>query len=212
MRGALAIGIWVVALATPASALVCGDAILDLLGEACDQGLLNGTPGSCCTIGCQLEPATTICRAAVDACDVEEAPRADAMPDRRPRTRRRPDGFCDTIDVCPASSARPRPTSTTTRRRRATSARTNWSFADRAVTLAGSTPPGDGPRSALHPFSRRRRSGGERHPHRARQIQAVVADVTIPPGERGDPYRLGEPRVPGGHHVAVRNTGAVSRS
>jgi hypothetical protein len=104
MRAALAIGILILALATPASALVCGDAILDdLLGEACDDGALNGTPGSCCTAGCQFEPATTVCRPAVDACDVEETcTGADAtcpldalVPDTDL------DGVCDAVDVCP---------------------------------------------------------------------------------------------------------------
>src|SRR5262245_54392285 len=48
---------------------VCGDTILDA-GEQCDDG--NTVGGDCCDPTCQFEAAGTVCRAAVDACDVAE--------------------------------------------------------------------------------------------------------------------------------------------
>src|SRR5436190_15594172 len=73
MRGVFAIGLMLVLAAAPAHALICGDGIVDtVLGEGCDLGASNGTPGVCCDGTCQLLPATTVCRPAGDACDVEE--------------------------------------------------------------------------------------------------------------------------------------------
>ena len=55
-----------------ASALVCGDGILDLL-EECDLGAANGASDSCCTSSCTFRPAGEVCRPAVGACDAVEA-------------------------------------------------------------------------------------------------------------------------------------------
>jgi hypothetical protein len=107
MRPTRAIGIFVLATVLPATAqvsLLCGDGAVDtLLGEQCDLGPLNGTPGSCCTAGCLFTAAGTVCRVAVDACDIAEActgtafacPADAVVPDADG------DGFCDTIDDCP---------------------------------------------------------------------------------------------------------------
>ncbi len=59
----------VIALATPARALVCGDGILDA-GEQCDTGSLIGT--GCCLVGCLLAPLGLECRPAQGACDLPE--------------------------------------------------------------------------------------------------------------------------------------------
>src|SRR5262249_37512044 len=39
---------------------VCGDGVLGA-GEECDGGANNGTPGSCCTTACQLQPEGHAC-------------------------------------------------------------------------------------------------------------------------------------------------------
>src|SRR5262249_34143741 len=52
---------------------VCGNGRIDIdAGETCDEGTANGTTGSCCTNGCTLRAANTMCRAAAGACDVPE--------------------------------------------------------------------------------------------------------------------------------------------
>jgi cysteine-rich repeat protein len=40
--------------------LACGNGTIDL-GESCDDGPANGTPGSCCSSTCAVEPAGTPC-------------------------------------------------------------------------------------------------------------------------------------------------------
>src|SRR5438876_11044647 len=57
---------------TAASALVCGDGILDLL-EECDLGAANGASDSCCTSSCMFRPAGEACRPAAGACDAVES-------------------------------------------------------------------------------------------------------------------------------------------
>jgi cysteine-rich repeat protein len=47
----------------------CGNGSVEP-GEQCDDG--NLTDGDCCSSSCELEPATTACRRAADACDVAE--------------------------------------------------------------------------------------------------------------------------------------------
>jgi hypothetical protein len=44
------------------SASVCGDGLVDgVTGEACDEGAANGTPDSCCTVGCVFQVNGTPC-------------------------------------------------------------------------------------------------------------------------------------------------------
>lgn len=92
-----------VALPSPARALICGDGELDtLLLEECDDG--NNLPGDCCSPFCQLVAEGTECRAAADACDVQEV--CDGISGFCPADARLPDadtdGVCDVLDHCPA--------------------------------------------------------------------------------------------------------------
>jgi len=82
----------------------CGDAFVDQsIGEECDEGQGNGSPGSCCSAGCTLRAAGETCRPAVGPCDVAEActgtsptcPADVTLPDGDG------DGTCDAHDVCP---------------------------------------------------------------------------------------------------------------
>jgi cysteine-rich repeat protein len=97
------LGVLLVALPSPARALICGDGILDtLLFEECDDG--NNLGGDCCSPFCQLVEAGTECRAAADACDVAEV--CDGVSGFCPADVRLPDtdadGVCDELDHCPA--------------------------------------------------------------------------------------------------------------
>ncbi|MFN2376350.1 MAG: multicopper oxidase domain-containing protein [Candidatus Binatia bacterium] len=49
----------------------CGDGEVDE-GEQCDQGVANGTAGSCCTADCTLVASSTQCRASTGECDPAE--------------------------------------------------------------------------------------------------------------------------------------------
>ena len=82
----------------------CGDAFVDAsLGEECDEGSANGSPGSCCTGSCALRAASETCRPAAGPCDVAETctgasptcPADVTLPDGDG------DGTCDAHDVCP---------------------------------------------------------------------------------------------------------------
>jgi cysteine-rich repeat protein len=85
---------------------VCGDGILDA-GEQCDDG--NTLPNDCCSPTCQIEPASTICRASTGPCDVQETCNGSAIcpPDAfqpagsvcRPAA-----GIWDAAEVCNGSS------------------------------------------------------------------------------------------------------------
>ena len=57
---------WAAGLATYGT--LCGNGAVDD-GEACDSGEAGDT---CCTNSCQLVAKGTVCRGAVDTCDVEE--------------------------------------------------------------------------------------------------------------------------------------------
>src|SRR6266404_3471303 len=61
---------WAAAIAT-FKAGVCGDGFVDP-GESCDLGVNNGATGSCCTASCTFVPSSTVCRAAVNECDIQE--------------------------------------------------------------------------------------------------------------------------------------------
>src|SRR5207249_10477144 len=59
--------LWAAAIATYRS--TCGDGTCDP-GEQCDDG--NNLTGDCCSAGCQLETAGTLCRPVAGVCDVAE--------------------------------------------------------------------------------------------------------------------------------------------
>ena len=85
---------------------VCGDGVIDG-GETCDDG--NTVANDCCSPTCQIEPASTICRAATGLCDLQETCNgsatcpADAFKPAgnvcRPAA-----GVCDLAEVCNGSS------------------------------------------------------------------------------------------------------------
>jgi uncharacterized delta-60 repeat protein len=76
----------------------CGDGFLDA-GEACD----GGAGPSCCSDSCTIEPQGTVCRPAVDACDIAEI--CDGVAGTCPADVVFPDsdndGICDNLDDCP---------------------------------------------------------------------------------------------------------------
>lgn len=78
----------------------CGNGTLDE-GEACDGGA--SIAGDCCTTLCRVVAAGTVCRAAVDGCDLVEA--CDGASGACPADAKLPDGdadgVCDLIDICP---------------------------------------------------------------------------------------------------------------
>jgi spore coat protein A len=49
----------------------CGDGEVDT-GESCDAGEANGTPGSCCSAGCDYRSSAATCRASAGVCDPAE--------------------------------------------------------------------------------------------------------------------------------------------
>src|SRR5207244_3177174 len=48
------------------------DGIITMPEEQCDQGIANGTAGSCCTASCGLRAAGATCRPSAGVCDVAE--------------------------------------------------------------------------------------------------------------------------------------------
>ena len=91
-------------LAARLQAAGCGDGLVDTdLGEACDQGIANGTPESCCTATCTLRMSGEVCRPAAGPCDAAEScdgasadcPADVGLPDGDG------DGVCDAQDDCP---------------------------------------------------------------------------------------------------------------
>lgn len=91
----------------------CGDGVVEA-SEACDEGDDNGAPTSCCTAGCQLVVAGTVCRpGSGDLCDADEvcdgssaACPADVFADGTVECRADADGAdgCDAAEVCPGVS------------------------------------------------------------------------------------------------------------
>lgn len=52
---------------------LCGNGVIDgAFGETCDQGMANGTTGSCCLANCTIRPNGQECRPATSICDVAE--------------------------------------------------------------------------------------------------------------------------------------------
>jgi hypothetical protein len=54
---------------------LCGNGVLDTgpsYAEQCDDGVLTGTPASCCAADCTIRPGGTPCRPAAGPCDVGE--------------------------------------------------------------------------------------------------------------------------------------------
>lgn len=89
----------------------CGNGTLDLAAsEQCDQGAANGQPGSCCSTSCTLQPVGTVCRAAVDVCDLQET--CDGTSGACPTNGFAPStvecrgsaGTCDVAETCTGSS------------------------------------------------------------------------------------------------------------
>jgi cysteine-rich repeat protein len=82
-------------------ASVCGDGVLDA-GEQCDDG--GTAAGDCCSATCQIEPATTTCRAAAGTCDLAET--CDGTTVTCPSDEKNTDvcrsaaGDCDVAESC----------------------------------------------------------------------------------------------------------------
>jgi len=88
----------------------CGNGVTEpACNEQCDEGLANGTAGSCCTATCTLKAGGTQCRAASDICDVAEVCDgvSGACPTdvfRSSSTVCRPlAGTCDVAETCTGS-------------------------------------------------------------------------------------------------------------
>lgn len=83
----------------------CGDSLV-VGPETCDEGAANGTPSSCCSATCQLEPTSKTCRPAAGVCDQAES--CDGSSPLCPEDVQKPDGdsdgVCDQIDNCPTSA------------------------------------------------------------------------------------------------------------
>ncbi|MGH7786892.1 MAG: hypothetical protein ACRERC_08500, partial [Candidatus Binatia bacterium] len=86
---------------------LCGNSIIEAsVSEQCDDGVGNGTAGSCCTTQCQLVTAGTVCRPAAGACDQFEE--CNGIFGFCPADGKRPngagcraiDGICDVAELC----------------------------------------------------------------------------------------------------------------
>jgi len=79
----------------------CGNGDVDP-GEACDGGSAIG--GDCCSSACTVESRGTVCRPAVDECDVADV--CDGVSGTCGADEIVPDddadGYCNTFDICPA--------------------------------------------------------------------------------------------------------------
>jgi cysteine-rich repeat protein len=87
-----------------ARAQICGDGLLNL-GEQCDDG--NLLDDDCCSHLCRLADPGTVCRLAIDPCDVAEAcePFNGLCPlDTGITGDFDTDGFCDALDTCPETA------------------------------------------------------------------------------------------------------------
>ena len=226
MRAVCAIGIMLLAV-VPAGAQVslpCGDGVVDtLLGEQCDQGALNGSPESCCSATCQLVSAGTVCRAAVDACDLAEVcTGADATcPADLVSPDTDGDGICDAVDNCPAV---PNPSQTDSDNDGfgdACDVCTNVlpSFGDRGHVVIGrlDTPPGDDTikiKGRCIPFQETPQIDPALNGLRflvQDRLGNPTLDVTIPPGDYSSVTRAGwkSHMFPTGVTAQYRNAGAI---
>src|SRR5581483_12031898 len=89
---------------------LCGNGTVDSgQGEQCDEGVNNGTPGSCCTSTCQFRAGGEECRASAGECDPNEVctgasatcPADARTPANTPCTD---DGNACTTDLCDGTS------------------------------------------------------------------------------------------------------------
>jgi hypothetical protein len=83
----------------------CGNGTVDAgVGEQCDQGALNGTPGSCCTATCQFRSSGEVCRNSAGVCDPQEtcSGTAATCPADAKSTAvcRSSGGVCDVAESC----------------------------------------------------------------------------------------------------------------
>ena len=225
MRGVLAIGFMLTLATMPAHALVCGDGILDtVLSESCDLGALNGTPGVCCDATCQFVPADTVCRASVGICDVQETcTGADGQcPVDIGAADSDLDGVCDALDDCPLVFDPAQADGDDDGVGDACDFCTNNlpSFADRSRVTIGrlDSPPGDDTlkvKGRCIPFLESPEIdpvvNGLRVVMQDR-FDAIVFDVTIPPGEFSTVTRSGwqQHKFPAGITTQYRNAGAVA--
>jgi hypothetical protein len=225
MRGVLTIGLLLALAAAPAHALICGDGVVDtVLGEGCDLGrAVNGTPGVCCDAGCQLLPATTVCRPAGDACDVQETCTGSdpQCPADVVAADTDLDGVCDALDDCPNAFDPAQADTDGDGSGDACDFCTNIlpSFADRSHVTIGrlDTPTGDDTlkvKGRCIPFLETPKidpvTNGLRVVMQDR-FDDIVFDVTIPPGEFSTVTRSGwqQHEFPAGITTQYRNPGAV---
>jgi hypothetical protein len=210
--------------AMPAYALVCGDGVLDAgLGESCDLGALNGSPGVCCDATCQFLPADIVCRPSAGICDVQETCTGAAAqcPADVGAADTDMDGVCDALDDCPNVSDPGQADTDLDGIGDACDFCTNDlpSFADHSHVTIGrlDTPPGDDTlkvKGRCVPFRESPQidpvSNGLRVVMQDK-FDSVVFDVTIPPGEFSTVTRTGwqQHEFPTGITTQYRNTAAV---
>ncbi len=87
---------------------VCGDGVI-ASPEACDQGVLNGTAGSCCSATCTFRSTGTACTDDGLACTTDTCGGVSAMCQHAPGNAgtacRSAAGACDVTEICTGSSA-----------------------------------------------------------------------------------------------------------
>lgn len=91
---------------------LCGNGVVDgAFGETCDQGVLNGTPSSCCSSSCTVKASGTQCRAPAGVCDAPETcngvsdicPADALLPSSTVCRASSPGEVCDEVEFCTGS-------------------------------------------------------------------------------------------------------------